>query len=165
LNTKFLLIVVLLLSASVGALGTPIGPCPARAHSTYLAPGFSCTVGDKTFSNFGYNHSGTLGLRANEIGVTPSASGGEFGFDLFAAWNTFNGFASDSLITYTVTTGPGFWISDAALSIAGFGAFGLAQVSAADSFSIPEPAGLALLGSSLLGLGYFIRKKKKRFTA
>jgi hypothetical protein len=207
MKTKLLLIVVLVLSSSVGAFATPT-PCPTDAYPAYLTPGFSCTVGDKTFSDFGYKHAGTLVLTANEIGVTPTSSGGELGFDFFAAWNTFfNGFTSDS-----VTAGPGFSISDAALTIAGFGAFGPAQVSVADTFSnganlfvffnpwcgalhncvIPdkttfagvlslnvvkdigvasavsqttEPASLVLLGTSLLGLGYFIRKKKKLFTA
>jgi hypothetical protein len=221
MKTKYLLISVLLLSASVGAFADPVLPCPSGAYSGYLSAGFTCTVGDKTFSDFGYTASGSLGLTANEIGVTPVSSGGEFGFNFFAAWNTFNGFTSDSLITYTVTAGPGFLISDAALAIAGFGASGIAQVSVADTFSngqnlfvffnpicsglnncvitdsrtfpgvlsldvvkdiglasgtggsghlsfvsntvsqTPEPASLALLGSSLLALGYFIRKKKK----
>jgi hypothetical protein len=212
MKTKLLLIVALLLSASVGAFATAIGPWPTDAHSAYLIPGLSFTVGDKTFWDFGYKHAGTLGLTANEIGETPTSSGGEFGLDRFAARNTFNGFTSDSLISYALTAGAGLSISEAALTIAGFGAYGPAQVSVADTFSnganlfvffnpscvalhncaitdnttfagvlslnvvkdtgvasavsqTLEPASLALLGTSLLGLGYFIRKKKKLFTA
>lgn len=199
MKAKLLLIAVPLLSAWVGAFATTLGPCPTDASSANLTFGFSCPVGGKMFSDFGYNHSGTLGLSANEIGVIPTSED-EFGFDFFAAWKTFTGFTSDSRIAYTVTSGAEFLTSDAALTIAGFGVFGPAQVSLADTFSnganpfiffnpscgaphncvttdnptfagvlslsqTPEPASLAVLGTSLLGLGYLIRKKKKLFTA
>jgi hypothetical protein len=225
MKTKLLLIVVLLFFASLGAFAVPIvGPCPIANYLAYESL-TACTVGDKTFSDFGYTASGTLGLTPDQVTVTPVLAGGEFGFDFTASWQTFAGFTSDSLITYTVTAGPGFSIADANLAIAGFGATGIAQVSVTDTFSnlshlfvffnpscdtlhtcvitdattfpgvqslnvvkdiglisatggvghlsfvsntvsqVPEPASLGLLGTSLLGLGYFIRKKKKKLTA
>lgn len=138
-----LLIVALVFLASMGAVASTIGPCPTETttsggFSNYLTPGFECTIDDKTFSNFSYTGSGSLGLTANEIGVTPVDSGGEFGFNFTAAWNTFSGFSSDSLIGYTVTAGPGFEVTDAELTIAGFAAVGAAQVSVADNLSNGE---------------------------
>jgi hypothetical protein len=227
MKTKHLFIFLFVLSASVGAFAIPItpGPCPTGPYSGYLGAGFSCIIGDKTFSNFRY---AGVNIGAGDVTVTPTSSGGEFGFDFTAAWQTSGIATVDSFIDYTVTAGPGFLIDDAVLTIEGFGASGLASVSVADNFfhgssntanllvffnplcnglnncvttdaatfagvqslnvfkdiavsslggvghlsfvsntvsQVPEPASLALLGSSLLGLGHLIRKKKKLFTA
>lgn len=143
MKMKTMLVVAFFALATAGAYATPIGACPTEVAGTgsgtgfgaYLTPGFSCTIGDKTFSDFSYIGSGSLGLTANEIGVTPTSTGGEFGFDFTAAWNTFSGFTSDSQIGYTVTAGSGFLINDATLTIENFFAAGIAQIGVNDFFT------------------------------
>jgi hypothetical protein len=84
--------------------------------STYLAAGFSCTIGDKTFSNFSYSSSATnatsisaSGITVNTLdGVTPFDPTGEIGLGFNASW-VAAGLGSDtqSLIGFTVTVTPG----------------------------------------------------------
>ena len=115
------------LTAGIALLATGhawAAPCPTATYATYLATaGFSCTQGDKTFSNFSYLVDG------NGLGITPSAVAinvipGGFGFAFDAVWQapttagTANAIA-DSTISYTATVNtPGVLINDATVAIA-----------------------------------------------
>jgi hypothetical protein len=112
------------------------------ALSTYL--GTSCTVGDKTFSNFTYTSSEVSATAIPASGVTvdtigPAGSGAtlsgpDIGFQFSAGWAAGSGQVVTSAIGFTVTvTSPtgGILIEDAGLvqSGTGFIAPGVAQVA------------------------------------
>ena len=71
-------------AAALSALSSTAvaAPCVTTVLSDWLGTGFSCTVGDKTFSNFTYNPDG-FNVPATVVGVTrePTVSkGGASGF-------------------------------------------------------------------------------------
>jgi len=77
-------------------------------------------IGDKTFSNFVYNGDGT-GILANQVGVTPDASG-NLGVLLNGAWGGPAAGANDVAINFTVAITPGAapagtLITDASLQV------------------------------------------------
>jgi hypothetical protein len=94
-------------------LGTPdmaaAAPCGMTTLNNWLVAGFSCTVGDKTFSNFSYSPDGFNGMNglsnvpASSVGVGPSflTAGPGIGFNAF--WNNTGTATGDVLITFTVT--------------------------------------------------------------
>lgn len=136
MKTKMLLLISLLVLAPAWVFAIPIAsPCTTGTLTDYLNLTAGCTIGDKTFADFTYTSSGTLGLNSDQITVTPVDSGGEFGFNFTAAWSAFGVNTADSLIGYDITAGTGFLITDAELSMLGFGATNIAQVSVADNFS------------------------------
>jgi hypothetical protein len=60
-------------------------PCATARWSTYTEPGFSCTVGDKEFSNITITKVLEEGLTLvgfGDIVPSPSTNGGEFGLAL-----------------------------------------------------------------------------------
>ncbi|HXJ91867.1 MAG TPA: hypothetical protein VMT20_03190 [Terriglobia bacterium] len=96
------------LAAAITILLAPLissaqGPCPEASLSTYLAKGFTCTVGAQTFSRFLVG--GFLGLTGKATTVTVIPARG-FAFDLtkvkFPA-----GRVSTARIVYTSTPFPG----------------------------------------------------------
>ncbi|MFB3923946.1 MAG: PEP-CTERM sorting domain-containing protein [Terriglobia bacterium] len=99
--------------------------------SSYGAPGFSCTIGDLTFSDFSYN---SAILPGSQVAVIPTIDGGESGFTFSAAWAVASGQSIDSLIGYTVTAGSAS-ISDLVLSISGYGVTGDGFLSVAENAS------------------------------
>ena len=106
------------------------GPCTMAPLSTYLSP-FSCDIGDKTFSNFGWSPTSTGGaavILASDVEVNPIGPPPPSGF-LF----TFAGFAGanqtqDALLGYTVTA-HGALITDASLTMFGAGFLGDGSVT------------------------------------
>jgi hypothetical protein len=131
---KKLLLVVALTLAVTGS--SYAGTCGAGdfGASSYGAPGFSCTIGDLTFSNFSYTPSGGNGLPGVDVAITPLMGGGESGFQFNGAWGANSGVVSDAFIDYTVTAGSPV-ISDLVLSIAGFGFTGTGFLSVAENAS------------------------------
>src|SRR5882672_6402272 len=74
----------------VWSVGAFAGPCTSATYNTYLVAGFSCTVGDQTYSNFSF-HSTATGIAtaatANQIIVSPDdlAAPGSFGLSFSTA--------------------------------------------------------------------------------
>jgi hypothetical protein len=190
-------------------------PCGTTTLNNWLVSGFSCEVGPKTFSNFGYNPDGFTAVPATSVGVAPAFTP-DPGIGFNAGWINTTANNLDAVITFTVAetspaTNPSR-IADAELLISGIGgaggqdvetfftAPGGAQVgtpltvtngapSASEVFTtpqtslfvvnnltvfpgtpttpssisvlekqfsqtaVPEPASLAILGVSLLGMG------------
>jgi hypothetical protein len=121
---KPILACAVLLGAAMGLQATPVMPSSCSAYTNYaeltaLGPTGSCTIGDKTFSDFTYSMSavGTTPVPASQVTVTvmnsgPSAIGFLFGVALTAGAGATN----DIGIGYTVT-GPD--ITDATVTMAG----------------------------------------------
>jgi hypothetical protein len=130
-------LVVLLAAAGVGLLGVPSGASAATCGGTldtFLGTGFSCTVGDKTFSGFSYTDSssgGATAIPASGITVTAVTSP-DIGLSFTAAWSVGSGQTLDSDIKFTVSVTSGAAIiHDAGLVQSGtsFLAPGIAQVA------------------------------------
>lgn len=102
--------------------------------SSYGAPGFSCTIGDLTFSNFSYTPAGSNGLSGAQVTVTPLTGGNELGFMFTAGWGAASNQSYDSFIDYTITA-PSAEISDLVLSIGGFGTTGTGFLSVSENAS------------------------------
>ena len=125
MKKTLLLVGVLVATSSMGWAGT----CSSGTLADYIALGTAgCTIGDKTFSDFGYSKAGTFPIPAADIGVTPCPSAncthsgipaGEEGFLFSASWQVVAGQTLDSTIGYTVTSTS--LIVDAFLSAAGLG--------------------------------------------
>jgi hypothetical protein len=130
MKTKMLLIASVLLTVSVGALASS---CPIAPMTTYLGKGFTCTIGDRLYSNFSYSGHGTLGITAAKVLVTPvDINPSQTGFDFSSHWTTNNGAFSDSIIGYLATATGGTLITDAALSLGGGSFTGLANIDIID---------------------------------
>jgi hypothetical protein len=100
-------------------------PCGSTTLDVWLVSGFSCTVGDKTFSGFAYQQdgfNGTLGrsnVPATSVGVGPAftTAGPGVGFNAF--WNNTGTTSADALIAFTVTAPATTPITDFHLLLAG----------------------------------------------
>ena len=82
------------------------GLCPDNvAYSDYLAPNFSCTIGNLTFSGFGYSAPGDvkLAIPAESINVHTITNPGNEGFQFASGFNVGNSTAQDSIITFMVS--------------------------------------------------------------
>jgi hypothetical protein len=94
-------------------LGAPdmagAAPCGMTTLDNWLVSGFSCTVGDETFSGFTYQQGAFNGLNghsnvpASSVGVGPAftTAGSGVGFNAF--WNNAGTTSADALIAFTVT--------------------------------------------------------------
>jgi len=97
--------------------------CAATTLDSYLTAGFSCTIGDKTFSGFTYGTSvsgtGTASPAAS-VNVTPLGSP-DWGFTFNGVWNSGGGPGTgDAAISYLVAVTSGAKLIDsAALSFVG----------------------------------------------
>ena len=123
---KFLMAGAVASLAAVAVVGTagaaPVGACPSANLSTYVVTGFTCTIGDKTFSNFIYNPgmSGTgTASPATSVAVTPLGAP-NYGFTFTGIWNSGSSGTGDGGLSYTVAVSNGQALIDSAvLSLVG----------------------------------------------
>jgi hypothetical protein len=203
-----------LLSLATGvAPGTAdAAPCISTTLDNWLEsahPGFNCTVGDKTFSNFSYSQDGFNGLNghsnvpASSVGVGPAFTPFP-GIGANAFWNNTGATSADALLTFNVVAPPATPITNFELLLDGVLGSVLdvaslsngVTVSSSDNLlhtanfapvtsllviddigvnpggtissvekqftqGVPEPASLAILGFSLLGMGAVYRRFRK----
>ena len=92
------------LTAVVSSGSTNAAPCITTTLNNWLSPTFSCTVGDKTFSNFSYSPDGFTNVPASSVGVGPSVltTAGP-GLQFNANWQNTGTTALDAAIGFTVT--------------------------------------------------------------
>src|ERR1039458_9248210 len=87
--------------------------CPGGYYNQYLGSGFSCSIDDKTFSNFQYTSSSNppgFQLPTGSIAVTPITTPLNPGLQFSGGWeaSTTTGVLSmDSLFQFTVNVNPG----------------------------------------------------------
>lgn len=110
LKTIAALAAALIATSFLGAPDTAAAaPCGTTTLNNWLGSGFSCTVGNLTFSGFNYSpdgFNGTNGLSnapASSVGVGPTflTAGPGIGFNAF--WNNTGTTSGDVEITFTVT--------------------------------------------------------------
>lgn len=94
--------------ATVAAVGTAnAAACPMAQMSTYVVEGFTCTIGDKTFSDFTYTP-GTAGTgvasTAAQVAVQPlgNPAGPNWGFTFTGIWNSGTNGTGDAGLSYDV---------------------------------------------------------------
>jgi hypothetical protein len=94
--------------------------CGTTTLDKWLVSGFSCTVGDKTFSNFAYSPGGFItAVPATSVGVFPTTLSGNPGVGFNALWNNAGTTNLDALLTFTVTAPATSPIVDFHLLLAG----------------------------------------------
>ena len=100
----------LITTSFLGAPEAAALPCGTTTLDVWLAiPGFSCTVGNETFSGFTYSQGAFNGMNghsnvpASSVGVGPSflTAGPGIGFNAF--WNNTGTTSADAVLTFTVT--------------------------------------------------------------
>jgi len=127
---KTLLLLLFVFGLSYSAFGSA---CVTATLAIYDASGFSCTIGDLTFSDFSYTSSGTIAIPEGAVTVTPESMAGETGFRFNAPWFALpDGSLLDSFIGYTATC-VGCQIDDWVLSILGANAPGNSAVNVTES--------------------------------
>lgn len=105
------------------------GNCQAGSLAAYMAPGYTCTAGSLTFSNFSYTGTATNSalVSASQITIIPSGES----LLLEGPWSADAGQSLSSVITYSVAA-TGVVISGVDVSMLGYNAVegGLISVSA-----------------------------------
>ena len=89
------------LAASLAGMSAFAAPCAQATYDTYLVAGFSCTVGDQTYSNFSFASTATgngTAATANQIIVKPD--------DLAAAGSFGLAFSTGAITVFGDNTGP-----------------------------------------------------------
>jgi hypothetical protein len=96
------------LATVVASGSTNALPCGSSTLDVWLVSGFSCTVGNLTFSGFSYQQGAFNGLNghsnvpATSVGVGPASTAAPgVGFNAF--WNNAGTTSADALLTFTVT--------------------------------------------------------------
>jgi hypothetical protein len=114
------------------------GACPSGdTLADYIAlPSTGCTIGDITFSNFGYAPSGSILIPAADVHVSPQM-GAESGFQFNAPWFAFPNPTVpnilDAFISFTATCDANCKIDDWVLKIGGTNAPGDSAVNVSES--------------------------------
>jgi hypothetical protein len=127
-----LAVAVVLVCSAVGFAGT----CPTTTFDQYLGAGFSCTIGDTTWSNFAYSGTSNppgFAIPAGSIATTPLTFPGP-GLQWSAGWlaSTSTGILEqDSLFQTTITSNTP--LTGLSLSIAGASFIGTGEVIVAET--------------------------------
>jgi hypothetical protein len=115
---------LLSLAAVVASGSANAVPCGSTTLDVWLVSGFSCTVGDKTFSNFFYQQDGFNGMNghsnvpASSVGVGPAFTA-DPGLLFNAFWNNTGTTSADALIRFMVTAPAATPIIDFELQLVG----------------------------------------------
>jgi hypothetical protein len=146
-----------ILALTLGSQATSAASCGTASLATYATAGFSCTIGDKTFSNFAYQLSPITGQpTAANITVSPdiTAPPGSEGLTFSGNWSISGVSQSlDSLITFTVANSAGLaTIKDASfITLAGSLITGTGLLTVTEGLCLggnPCPGGSTFIGNA-----------------
>jgi hypothetical protein len=151
--------VVLALTLGSQRASAQVPVCDTDTLADYMADGGSCTIGDKTFSNFSYSAAGSVAApAASAITVIPhNPGGGVEGFTFQGVWLLTSSGTMDSLIGFTVANSTGAaTIKDASFAtLSGLGITGSGLLSITEGLclgSFPCPGGLTgIFGTGTTG--------------
>lgn len=111
MNRSFLITLASFLMLATSAFATPTA-CPTGPLSLYLGSGFSCTINNLTFDQWGYSSAATgMGspVPSTGVNVTPVTTAGNEGFQFQGGWSVSNvgqdgqHSTEDSLISFTAS--------------------------------------------------------------
>jgi len=137
------------------------GPCTVATLDTYLGSGFSCTIGDKSFDNFGLVLASVLGTSpsaASQITVNPFGGSTNPGFNFQANYSAAGlGIAESVSIAYTAHASAGGVFTGISLSTTGAATTGLGTIVADETFCTNGAFNplLTVLGCPLGQIGTF----------
>jgi hypothetical protein len=154
--------VLAVLAIAAGGGSANAGVCVSEAFSNYILPGFSCTLGDKTFSDFSYTPSLPVGTgivpAATAVTVNPLQFGNNYGFSFVGIFNSGSNGAADASLGYevAVTSGKSL-IDDAQLivtgSVSGTAAGTVGETVCVGGFAFGCPGGVFPLTAFAGGVG------------
>ena len=117
------------------------GACGISMLSAYDVAGFSCTIGDKTFSGFTYSPTSILTnpIPDTAVRVVPIGTPGNPGFMFTAPWSVISNQAQDSFIGFNIVVNPGgHAIIDASLNQLGSGFSGTGSASVGETLCLGD---------------------------
>src|SRR5690242_10757380 len=115
---KYLFISALLGGPLLWASAVQAAPCVSATYDVYLASGFSCTVGNQTYSGFSLDAPANVNASSITVGPAPNAPADNFGL-LFNTSNVVSAPpGTDITLDFTVTA-TGALINDASVTITG----------------------------------------------
>jgi PEP-CTERM motif len=151
---KFMTAGALASLATVAAVGAAnAAGCPMAFMSTYIVAGFTCTIGDKTFSDFTYTPAMVgdgVASAATQVAVMPLGAP-NFGFTFTGIWNSGNNGTGDAGLSYDVAVTDGqALINSASLTLTGsLTAGGGAAGTVGESLSTGDSLSVSLAGPTL----------------
>jgi len=133
------LLMCVMLGTSMLALASA---CPTATYDNYLGTGFSCTVDDKTFSNWSYTSSasgGALQVPASGVAVTPITTPSNPGFLFSSGFGVISNQIQDEFFGFTVRVNVGGNpIDDITLLQLGSGFTGTGSASIAETVCLGD---------------------------
>jgi hypothetical protein len=116
--------------------------CPVSTYDNYLGNGFSCTIDDKTFSNFSYSPTASGGaalIPASGVAVVPVTTLNNPGFLFSAGFGVISNQTQDELFGFTVrVNNGGNSINDITLLQLGSGFTGTGSASIAETVCLGD---------------------------
>jgi hypothetical protein len=105
---KISVVLCVLLGASAMTMASVA--CPVSTYDNYLGTGFSCTIDDKTFSNFSYSPSASGGaalMPPSGVAVVPVTTLNNPGFLFTGGFGVISNQIQDEFFGFTVQVNPG----------------------------------------------------------
>ena len=150
---KLSLLTCVLLGTSMLAVASP---CPIATYDNYLGSGFSCTIDDKTFSNFSYSPSASGGaalIPPSGVAVVPVTTLNNPGFLFTGGFGLISNQTQDELFGFTVRVNQGGNpIDDITLLQLGTGFTGTGSASIAETVCLGDTFANGCLGGTIVTL-------------
>jgi len=151
---KLFLLMCVLLGTSAMAMASVA--CPVSTHDNYLGNGFSCTIDDKTFSNFSYSPSASGGaalIPPSGVAVVPVTTLNNPGLLFTGGFGVISNQTQDELFGFTVrVNNGGNSINDITLLQLGTGFTGTGSASIAETVCLGDTFANGCLNGTIVTL-------------